>query len=277
MNKIKKFQYGGYNPNIHPKLANKSTKEALEDFKKTEPLQYAIPLWGTALAYRDLVKDPSWENAGWAALSTVGDAASIFGAGELLNAYVAEQKTAKSLKAAQTAYETAHAATNAAYKEATAAAKAANKANAVKALKPGSGDAAIEALLADNKANKAAEAYLDAQKALDGYGIGTKTTQLPAGSGVLKRPSLVAGKGENIPGTWKQGAEGVLDAAQNANSQAQQGLRTAAIKAPLWSLINAELKVPLVIGKDAQQYKQGGYLRLQKQGGKLTEVWTPFN
>lgn len=23
--------------------------------------------------------------------------------------------------------------------------------------------------------------------------------------------------------------------------------------------------------------KQGGYLRLQKQGGKLTEVWTPFN
>lgn len=27
----------------------------------------------------------------------------------------------------------------------------------------------------------------------------------------------------------------------------------------------------------AQQYKQGGYLRLQKQGGKLTEVWTPFN
>lgn len=23
--------------------------------------------------------------------------------------------------------------------------------------------------------------------------------------------------------------------------------------------------------------RQGGYLRLQKQGGKLTEVWTPFN
>lgn len=26
-----------------------------------------------------------------------------------------------------------------------------------------------------------------------------------------------------------------------------------------------------------EQQKQGGYLRLQKQGGKLTEVWTPFN
>lgn len=276
MTQIKKFQWGGPSPYL-TQLSTKSQEEVKEDFKKTEPLQYAVPLWGTALTYRDLIKDPSWENAGWAALSTVGDASSIFGVGELLNAYVAEQKTAKSLKAAQTAYETAHAATNAAYKEATAAAKAANKANAVKALKPGSGDAAIEALLADNKANKAAEAYLDAQKALDGYGVGTKTTQLPAGSGVLKRPSLVAGKGENITGTWKQGAEGVLDAAQNASSQAQQGLRTAAIKAPLWSLVNAELKVPLVVGKDAQQYKQGGYLRLQKQGGKLTEVWTPFN
>lgn len=168
-----------------------------------------------------MIKDPSWENAGWAALSTAGDAASIFGVGELLNAYVAQQKTAKALKTAQTAYETAHAATNAAYKEASATAKAANKANAVKALKPGSGDAAIEALLADNKANKAAEAYLDAQKALDGYGIGTKTTQLPAGAGVLKRPGLVAGKGESITGTWKQGFEGVLDAAQNADHQAQ--------------------------------------------------------
>lgn len=36
------------------------------------------------------------------------------------------------------------------------------------------------------------------------------------------------------------------------------------------------------IGQKAAQVgtsrmKQGGYLRLQKQGGKLTEVWTPFN
>jgi hypothetical protein len=31
--------------------------------------------------------------------------------------------------------------------------------------------------------------------------------------------------------------------------------------------------VKKLIGKN----QQGGYLRLQKQGGKLTEVWTPFN
>lgn len=252
MTQIKKLQWGGPSSFL-TQNATKSTQELKDDFKKTEPLQYAVPLWGTALTYRDLVKDPSWENAGWAALSTVGDAASIFGVGELLNAYVAKQKTAKALKAAQTAYETAHAATNAAYKEASVAAKAANKAHAVKALKPGSGDAAIEALLADNKANKAAETYLEAQKALDGYGVGTKTTQLPAGSGGLKRPSLVAGKGENIAGTWKQGAEGVLDAAQNAYDQATQWYRTAAVKAPLYQVINAESKIPVVYTKYAQQ------------------------
>jgi hypothetical protein len=184
-------------------LATKSTEEALQDFKRTEPLQYAIPLWGTALTYRDFVKDPSWANAGWAALSTVGDAATVLGAGELLNAYVAEQKTAQALKTAQKAYETAHAAGSTAAKEAQVAATAANRANAIKTLNPGSGDAAIEALLAENKANKAVETYLEAQKALDGYGIGTKTTQLPAGSGVLKRTGLVAGQGDNVAGTWK--------------------------------------------------------------------------
>jgi hypothetical protein len=31
--------------------------------------------------------------------------------------------------------------------------------------------------------------------------------------------------------------------------------------------------VKKLVGKN----QQGGYLRLQKQGGKLTEVWTPFN
>lgn len=276
MKSTKKLQFGGPSPFL-TQLATKSPEEAKEDFKKTEPLQYAVPLWGTALTYRDLIKDPSWENAAWAGLSTVGDAASIFGVGELLNAYVAQQKTAKALKTAQTAYETAHATASAAAKEAVAAGKTANRANAVKALKPGSGDAAIEALVAENKANKAAQTYLDAEKALNGYGTAVKSTPLPSNNGVLQRTKLVAGRGDNVAGTWKQGAEGVLDAAQNANAQAQQGLRAVAVKAPVWSLINAELKVPLVVGKDAQQHKNGGYLRLQKQGGKLTEIWTPFN
>jgi hypothetical protein len=53
----------------------------------------------------------------------------------------------------------------------------------------------------------------------------------------------------------------------NPNSQKQE---------PLWKRLTKK-----ILGeKNAARIgirKQGGYLRLQKQGGKLTEVWTPFN
>jgi hypothetical protein len=53
----------------------------------------------------------------------------------------------------------------------------------------------------------------------------------------------------------------------NPNSQGQE---------PLWKRLAKQ-----VLGDERAArigiHKQGGYLRLQKQGGKLTEVWTPYN
>lgn len=102
--KVSKYQWGGPSPYL-TQLAGKSTQEVLDDVKKTEPIQYAVPIYGTYLSWRDAVKDPSGTNIGLAALSTVGDIGSAFGVGELANLYVAGVKNAPKLAKATAAVD----------------------------------------------------------------------------------------------------------------------------------------------------------------------------
>jgi len=60
-----------------------------------------IPIYGTLKSYKDLYDEPSWSNLGSAALSTVGDAGLIVGAGGLLKGAVAANAANKAVKAAR--------------------------------------------------------------------------------------------------------------------------------------------------------------------------------
>ena len=53
---------------------------------------YAIPIYGTYKTIKDAYKEPTPFNLGTAALSTIGDALSVFGLGHGINAAVASSK-----------------------------------------------------------------------------------------------------------------------------------------------------------------------------------------
>lgn len=67
--------------------------------------KYLIPIVGTYYSIKDAVNDPSWKNVGLAGLSVLGDAASIFGVGELAKAGVGAIKAGKTLKAMKPAIQ----------------------------------------------------------------------------------------------------------------------------------------------------------------------------
>lgn len=75
-----------------------------------------IPIVGTVNEARQLIENPSWEQAGWTALSLLGDAATIFtfGAGEGAKAAITTAKATRSLSKASRAYKQSKAASKAA-------------------------------------------------------------------------------------------------------------------------------------------------------------------
>lgn len=93
-----------------------------------------IPVYGTYLDWKDFAENPTFRNGALAAVSTVGDALTIFGVGSGIKAGVTAAKAADKVSDAVKVYEAAHkTATNArnAYQTANSAFnKATNKATA---------------------------------------------------------------------------------------------------------------------------------------------------
>lgn len=75
-----------------------------------------IPIVGTGNEVRQLIQNPSWEQAGWTGLSLLGDLATIFtfGAGEGAKAAITTAKTTRSLSKAAKAYKSGKQASKAA-------------------------------------------------------------------------------------------------------------------------------------------------------------------
>lgn len=283
MKNIKKFQWGG----ASPYLTQLATRDPKQVQKEAETALRFTPGIGTYYDIKDAVQEPSLRNIGFAAASLGGDMLSLFGIGLGVKPWIQSMKAADKVSDAMKIYNRAHDAARTTYGTMVDAERAAKKADDV--LKATSLTATNNSQVAKAQRNanaaheqlkQAQNAYSSAQTALDGKHLTTTTVDkvLPDGS-ILKNQKvqgLTGGADYSIPIDRSTDATSQLDYAYGLLKQAENSKYTPTEWAATLGF-NPVKSAALETMQGTSSQRQGGYLRLQKQGGKLTEVWTPFN